>query len=85
MSFSFNFTAQNRADAVQLLLEAHAPPEVKEFVKTALLAVDDEQAVRVIGSGHLFSGDYKVSNCSISVDPITYQRPAYPPKAYVES
>lgn len=76
MSFSIEFNAASKEDALTLLNGAHAPECVKAFLVSALNAVV-KGPVYVKAIGHLFDGEnsYRVSNADIQVREIAISVP----------
>ena len=70
MSFSFDFKCVNATTAREVLKTQNAPEPVVAFVEKALEGIAGPVHVRE--QGHLYNGDYNMSNCALHVEPITF-------------
>lgn len=76
MSFSFDFIARNKQDALELLEKQHAPYAVKQIVESAIRGVRGADAIKVSAVGHLCQSDtyYQLSSAHISIEPIVFAK-----------
>lgn len=72
MSFSFDFVARTKQDALDLLEKNYAPYAVKQIVESAIRGLRDADAIKVIATGHLCQSDtdWQYSSVHVSVEPI---------------
>ena len=70
MSFSFDFKCVNAATAREVLKTQYCPGPVLAFIEKALEGIAGPVHVRA--QGHLYSGDYNMSNCALHVEPIMF-------------
>lgn len=84
MSFSFEYHAHSRHDAIEALNLQHAPESVKDFVHANLRNMRHDGIMKVSENGHLCDGpgSYEVGTCTINVMPInTHKAPPSDPAA----